>query len=69
MTAAAVRSKSAGARFREAFAGPGILAMPGVYDGFSARLVEHMGYKAAGISGPGLSESKLGFPDVGIMGI
>lgn len=62
------RSKSPGKRLREAMAGPGILVMPGIYDGFSARLVEHMGYKAAGISGAGLSESKLGFPDVGILG-
>ena len=60
--------KSPGNRLREAMAGPGILVMPGIYDGFSARLVEHMGYKAAGISGAGLSESKLGFPDVGILG-
>jgi 2-methylisocitrate lyase-like PEP mutase family enzyme len=41
---------------------------PGVYDGFSLRLVEMMGYKTAAISGAGLSESNLGWSDVGIMG-
>ena len=61
--------KSPGKRLREAMAGPGILAMPGVYDGFSVRLVEQLGYKAAGISGAGLSESKLGQPDVGLLGL
>ncbi len=41
---------------------------PGVYDGFSLRLVEQMGFKTAAISGAGLSESNLGWADVGIMG-
>ncbi|MBS0242622.1 MAG: isocitrate lyase/PEP mutase family protein [Proteobacteria bacterium] len=57
-----------GKRLKDLINADGILVMPGVYDGFSARLVEQMGYKAAGISGAGLSESKLGWPDVGIMG-
>ena len=44
------------------------MVAPGVFDGFSLRLVEQMGYKTAAISGAGLSESKLGWADVGIMG-
>lgn len=44
------------------------MVMPGVYDGFSARLVERLGFKAAAISGAGLSESRLGWADVGVMG-
>jgi 2-methylisocitrate lyase-like PEP mutase family enzyme len=44
------------------------MVAPGVYDGFSLRLVEQMGYKTAAISGAALSESNLGWADVGIMG-
>jgi 2-methylisocitrate lyase-like PEP mutase family enzyme len=47
---------------------PEILAMPGVFDGYSARLVEQSGFKAGFISGAGLSEALLGQPDVGLMG-
>ena len=60
--------RSPGARMRELFNRPGIMIAPGVYDGFSLRLVEQMGYKTAAISGAALSESTLGWADVGIMG-
>ena len=59
---------SPGAKLRALLAEPGIMVAPGVYDGFSLRLVEQMGYKTAAISGAGLSESNLGWADVGIMG-
>ncbi len=59
---------SPGHRLRNLLAEPGICICPGIFDGFSARLVEMMGYKTASISGAGLSESKLGWADVGIMG-
>src|SRR4051812_1553279 len=59
---------SPGARLRRLLAEPGILVCPGIYDGFSARLVEQMGFKTAAISGAGLSEANLGWADVGIMG-
>ena len=65
---AAVNPSSPGARLRALLAAPGIMVAPGVYDGFSLRLVEQMGYKTAAISGAGLSESNLGLADVGIMG-
>ena len=65
---AAVKQSSPGARLRALLAAPGIMVAPGVYDGFSLRLVEQMGYKTAAISGAGLSESNLGWADVGIMG-
>src|SRR4051812_12496309 len=48
---------------------PEILVLPGVFDGFSARLVEHSGYAAAFITGSGVSETRLGQPDVGLMGL
>jgi 2-methylisocitrate lyase-like PEP mutase family enzyme len=44
-----------------------ILILPGVFNGYSVRLVERFGYKAAAISGAGLSESLLGFADRGIL--
>ena len=59
---------SPGRRLRDLLDAPGILVCPGVYDGFSARLVEQMGFRTAAISGAGVSESHLGWADVGIMG-
>jgi 2-methylisocitrate lyase-like PEP mutase family enzyme len=42
---------------------------PGVYDGYSARLVEKGGFKSASITGAGTSESRLGWADRGVMGL
>ena len=64
----APQTDSPGRRLRKLMAEPGILISPGIFDGFSARLVEQMGFKTAAISGAGLSESRLGWADVGIMG-
>jgi 2-methylisocitrate lyase-like PEP mutase family enzyme len=64
----AVNLGSPAARLRSLLNQPGIVISPGVFDGFSLRLVEMMGYKTAAISGAGLSESNLGWSDVGIMG-
>lgn len=55
-------------RFRELIEAEEILIQPGIYDGFSARLVQQMGFKSAAISGAGLSETNLGWADVGLMG-
>jgi 2-methylisocitrate lyase-like PEP mutase family enzyme len=60
--------KSKGRRFRELLEAPEIAVAPGVYDGFSARIVAQAGFKAATITGAGVSESKLGWADKGIMG-
>lgn len=46
---------------------PEILVLPGVFNGFSVRLVERAGYKAAAISGAGVSENFLGWADRGIL--
>ena len=43
-----------------------ITIFPGVYDGYSARLVSISGFETATISGAGLSESRLGWADRGI---
>jgi 2-methylisocitrate lyase-like PEP mutase family enzyme len=44
-----------------------IVVSPGAYDGYSIRLIERMGFKAASTTGSGLANSCLGVPDVGIM--
>lgn len=56
-------------KLRDAIYAPEILVLPGVFDGFSARLVEHFGFPCAFITGSGVSESRLGQVDVGIMGL
>src|SRR4051812_10514469 len=48
---------------------PEILVLPGVFDGYSARLVEQAGFPAGFISGAGISEAMLAQPDVGLMGL
>ena len=53
--------------FRHRVETGGILVLPGVFNGFSVRLVESMGYEAAAITGAGVSENALGWPDRGIL--
>lgn len=60
---------SAAAKLRTLIEAPEIVVMPGVFDGFSNRLVEKSGFSAAFVTGSGLSESRLGEPDVGLMGL
>jgi 2-methylisocitrate lyase-like PEP mutase family enzyme len=60
--------KSPGKRLKELIAAPEILIGVGIYDGFSARVAQAMGFKAAIVSGAGVSESSLGRPDVGLLG-
>jgi 2-methylisocitrate lyase-like PEP mutase family enzyme len=43
------------------------LVSPGVYDGYSVRLVEAMGFKTAATTGSGLSNARLVQPDIGIL--
>jgi 2-methylisocitrate lyase-like PEP mutase family enzyme len=61
--------ESPGTRLRRMIDAPQILVLPGVFDGFSTRLVGQAGYAAAFITGSGVSESRLGQPDVGLMGM
>ena len=56
-------------RLRDAIYAPEILVQLGVFDGFSTRLVEHMGYTSAFVTGSGVSETRLGQVDVGLMGM
>lgn len=54
-------------KLRELLEQPGIIRAPGVYDAWSARLVEMSGFQAAYITGYGTSASVLGQPDIGLM--
>ncbi len=54
-------------RLRELIAAPEILVMPGVFDGFSARIVQDAGFSAGFVTGGGVSEAAVGWADVGIM--
>ncbi|SED62557.1 oxaloacetate decarboxylase [Rhodobacter sp. 24-YEA-8] len=55
--------------FRELLKSEPILVSPGVFDGYSAKLVEQMGYKTACTTGAGLANARLGVPDTGIMSL
>lgn len=57
------------ATLRALIEAPQILVLPGVFDGYSARLIEQAGFPAGFISGAGLSEALLGQPDIGLMGL
>ena len=60
---------SKGRQLKELIHSPQILVTPGVYDGYSARLVEKAGFKSGSITGAGTSESRLGWADRGVMGL
>jgi 2-methylisocitrate lyase-like PEP mutase family enzyme len=46
---------------------PGLLIMPGCHDAMSARLVEEAGFELGFMSGFGVSASRLGMPDTGLI--
>ncbi len=58
---------SKGKQYKALIHAPEILIQPGVYDGYSVRLIERAGFKTAAISGAGVSESRMGWADRGVM--
>jgi 2-methylisocitrate lyase-like PEP mutase family enzyme len=56
-------------KFRELLARGHMIVAPGVYDGYSARLVEAAGFEMAATTGAGISNSLLGIDDIGVMGL
>src|SRR5277367_716246 len=56
-------------KFRELLAKGGLIVAPGIYDGYSARLVEQAGFEMAATTGAGISNSLLGIDDIGVMGL
>src|SRR5215470_19455585 len=53
-------------RLRQLLDTPGLIAAPGAYDGFSARLIEAAGFPAVYMTGAGTAASHLGQPDLGL---
>lgn len=53
-------------RLSDLLAAPGLLTLPGVYDGISARLAERAGFSALYMTGYGVTASALGLPDAGL---
>jgi 2-methylisocitrate lyase-like PEP mutase family enzyme len=62
-------AKNGPKKFRELLARGGLIVAPGVYDGYSARLVEKAGFDMAATTGAGISNSLLGIDDIGVMGL
>lgn len=56
----------AGLRFRKLLERPGILEMPGAYNGLSALQAKHAGFEALYLSGAAMSAS-MGLPDLGVI--
>ncbi len=54
-------------RFRAHLAEPGIITMPAVWDGLSAKLAAGAGYKTAFLSGSCVAASRLGGPDLDLI--
>jgi 2,3-dimethylmalate lyase len=48
---------------------PGILTLPGVYDGISARIANSLGFPALYMTGYGAVASALGVPDAGLASV
>ncbi len=55
--------------FRELLNSGEFIVSPGVYDGYSARLVQAAGFKTAATSGAAISNALLSIDDVGVMGL
>lgn len=58
---------SRAAEYRRILRETDLIISPGVYDGYSARLVEAAGFKTACTSGAAISNALLGIPDIGLM--
>lgn len=55
-------------QLRKLINGKELVIQPGIFDGYSARLVQQAGYPSGFISGAGIAEALLGQPDIGLMG-
>jgi 2-methylisocitrate lyase-like PEP mutase family enzyme len=61
--------KTGAQKFRDLLAKGELIVCPGVYDGYSALLVQHAGFEMAATTGVGISNSLLGVDDIGVMGL
>lgn len=55
------------AQFRKLIERDEILQCPGAFDGYSARVLDKMGFDAIYMTGSGTTTSKLGLPDAGLI--
>src|SRR5918995_862349 len=60
-------TSSAAERLRQRLQRPGLIIMPGCHDAISARLIEEAGFEVGFMSGFGVSASRLGMPDTGLI--
>ena len=58
--------RNPGKAMRDLLDKPGIIMMPGVYDGISARVAEQTGFEALYLTGAGASASVIGEADIGL---
>src|SRR5690348_5457435 len=58
---------SAPEQLRKVLAQPGLVVMPAVYDGLSAKLTAEAGFKTAFLSGSCVAASRLGGPDLDLL--
>lgn len=63
------RTTKPAAAFRALLNAGEFIVSPGVYDGYSARLVEAAGFKSACTSGAAIANAILGVEDLGMMGL
>ena len=54
-------------RLRQLLAADKVIVAPGVYDAFTALLVEQQGFDCAYVGGASISYSRIGRPDIGLM--
>lgn len=55
------------ARLRQLIERPEILVAPGAYDAYIARCIDAAGFEAVYMTGAGVSHSRLGMPDLGLL--
>ena len=55
--------------FKQLLEAEEILIAPGIFDGITARLIQALGFKSGSISGAGVSNTRLGKPDIGLIGL
>jgi 2-methylisocitrate lyase-like PEP mutase family enzyme len=63
----AMNAANAPSRLRTVLAEPGLVVMPAVYDGLSAKLCAGAGFKTAFLSGSCVAASRLGGPDLDLL--
>ena len=62
-----MNASNAPSRLRAVLAEPGLVVMPAVYDGLSAKLCAGAGFKTAFLSGSCVAASRLGGPDLDLL--